>query len=100
MWIETESGVLLNADRVVLFEQGSRALPGSSSSDADFADGLTWTVRAVIEGDEVVLATVLPKATADALMERLWTGVRHAKYLSVPVELLSIRELLAQGRAA
>ena len=93
MWIKTQSGVLLNAERVVLFEQGSRALPGAASQDADYAGGLTWTVRAVLEGDEVVLASVLTQAVADALMERLWSGVRYAKYLSVPAELAAIQDL-------
>ena len=93
MWIKTESGVLLNADRVVLFERGSRAAAGSSPSDAGYEDGLAWTVRAVLEGDEVELASALPAAGADALMERLWCGVRHAKYVSVPAELEAIRAL-------
>ena len=99
MWIKTESGVLLNADRVVLFEQGSRALPGSSPSDADYESGLTWTVRAVLEGDEVVLASVLPAAASEALMERLWSGVRYAKYVSVPAELEAIRAAAIGGAA-
>ena len=98
MWIKTQSGVLLNAERVVLFEQGSRALPGAAPQDAGYADSLTWTVRAVLEGDEVVLASVLPQVVADALMERLWSGVRYAKYLSVPAELAAIQDL--KGGAA
>ncbi len=91
MWIKTESGVLLNADRVVLFEAGRQGPPGSSSYDPDYADMWIWTVRAVLEGDEVVLAKSLSSATSEVLMERLWCAVRYAKYVSVPAELAAIR---------
>lgn len=101
MWIKTEAGFLANAALMTAITPRPVPVPGSSPADAGYEKGLTFKVVAETDRDAFLLAEGLTNLEAEALMERLWCGVRHAQYVSVPVELAAIRALLAaKGGAA
>ena len=97
MWIETTEGSLANAERLSLISKRLVPAPGSSQSDPDYAELATWRVVAETDRDLYALAENLTELEAAALMERLRSALRHARFLSVATELRHIRALAESG---